>query len=442
MKHKASKYTFVFHGDNVDSTGRKILYNSRTGALAMIDAEDYAAFESFEKKETEIAKESLVEELKKGGFLVDNSIDEKKEIQLRLLAGRFHSSGLYLTVAPTADCNFRCPYCYEKEVLQDTSMTEETQAAIINFVATRIGQIKDLSITWYGGEPLLGLSAIRRMSKEFIKLCDENHVRYSAGMITNGYLLTREVAEELAKLKVTFYQITLDGDAETHNSRRYLADGGPTYHTILKNIVDSYDLLERVSLRVNVDKTNIGASDNIFRVLEEYKIGDKVKPYLGKVTGENPDIQEHCFTTHEFSKIDLDYTKRHQDILDWFGRYPGTRSNFCGADLISSFVIGADGLMYKCWDDIGQKSRAIGNVLNGIQMNSSVYYDYMLFDPFSDEKCSECKLLPVCMGGCPYRRSQGDSDNCSIYKTLIKEYISYFASMLLNEKKKNGTEVQ
>lgn len=442
MQYKTSKYTFVFDGDEVDSTGRKILYNSRTGALAMIDAEDYETFERFEKNGVKISEERLVEELKQGGFLIDSLVDENKEIQLRLLSGRFHSSGLYLTIAPTADCNFRCPYCYEKDVLKDTSMTDEVQDALIHFVAERISQIKELSVTWYGGEPLLGLSAIRRMSKEFMKLCDENHVQYSAGMITNGYLLKREVAAELAELKVTFYQITLDGDEETHNSRRFLVDGGPTYHTILNNIVDSYDLLGRVSLRVNVDKTNVAACDNIFRVLKDYKIGDKVKPYLGKVTGENPDIQEHCFTTHEFSKIDLDYTKRHQNAVDWFGRYPGTRSNFCGADLISSFVIGADGLIYKCWDDIGQKNHAIGNILNGLQINRAVYYDYMLFDPFSDKKCSSCKLLPVCMGGCPYRRSRGDSDNCSIYKTLLKEYMDYFARMLLDEKKKTQTEAK
>lgn len=432
--YKISNYTFSFSGEGIDTQGRRILYNSLTGALAMIDAKDYIAFENFEKHGIEISNEKLIKDLKIGGFLLEDSVDEKREIQLRLMSGRFNSSALFLTLAPTSDCNFRCPYCYEKDVLIDTAMSIEVQDAIINFVESKMPSIKSLAITWYGGEPLLGIDAIRYMSKKFIQMCEENHVTYSAGIITNGYLLTREIAAELKTLKVSFYQITLDGDEETHNSRRFLVGGGATYSTILNNIVASYDLLETVSLRVNVDKTNISASDNIFRVLEKYGIGEKVKPYLGKVTGENPGIQEYCFSTHEFAKIDLEYTKRHQEVIDWFRSYPGTRSNFCGADSVNSFVINADGLMYKCWDDIGKTDRAVGDILDGSRMNDSILYGYMLYDPTKDEQCGKCKLLPVCMGGCPYRRTQGDVDNCSIYKTLIKEYINYFTHMLLTQK--------
>ena len=41
--------------------------------------------------------------------------------------------------------------------------------------------------------------------------------------------------------------------------------------------------------------------------------------------------------------------------------------------------------------------------------------DYMLFDPTLDNGCSQCKLLPVCMGGCSRRRHAGE-ETCDVYK--------------------------
>ena len=71
-----------------------------------------------------------MEDLYKGGFIVDNDFDELKELELRLLHGRFSSNSLGLTLAPTSDCNFRCIYCYEKDVIKPTYMTEEVQDGV------------------------------------------------------------------------------------------------------------------------------------------------------------------------------------------------------------------------------------------------------------------------------------------------------------------------
>ena len=42
--------------------------------------------------------------------------------------------------------------------------------------------------------------------------------------------------------------------------------------------------------------------------------------------------------------------------------YPTQFGNcFCGAQILNNYVIDAEGLMYKCWEDIGIKEKAIYN---------------------------------------------------------------------------------
>ena len=48
--------------------------------------------------------------------------------------------------------------------------------------------------------------------------------------------------------------------------------------------------------------------------------------------------------------------------------YQGVKpSNYgvCGAISLNSFVIGPDGALYKCWNDIGYSERSIGNLEKG-----------------------------------------------------------------------------
>ena len=73
---------------------------------------------------------------------------------------------------------------------------------------------KSWLLHWYGGEPLLAISPIERLTKKFKKICKRFNIEYSASIITNGYLLTEDVCNKLLDLDITDAQITLDGDAK------------------------------------------------------------------------------------------------------------------------------------------------------------------------------------------------------------------------------------
>lgn len=92
--------------------------------------------------------------------------------------------------------------------------------AIIDMVEKMVEQKNDISITWYGGEPLIGKHIIYSLSEKFIKICNKYSVNYGAYMVSNGFLVTEEVIEQLKKYKVTGVQLTIDGPPEIHNIRR------------------------------------------------------------------------------------------------------------------------------------------------------------------------------------------------------------------------------
>ena len=425
---KASSYNFTFPYE--DDPGKTVLYNSRTNALALIENEKYEEFQAFCKNGCPIEDEELGKNLAYGGFLIDTDVDELELLRFSLFRSRFDVNHMGLTIAPTSDCNFRCIYCYEKENLRCSTMTEEIQESVVNYVKRVAPIISDLHISWYGGEPLLALDIIERLTEDIVLVCKENKISYSASIVTNGYLLTPKVAKKLGELHISNIQITLDGSREQHDKRRILRGGGPTFDRIIENLkVSKADLPCRVSIRINVDKNNIAEADEVVKILIENDLRDICAPYLGMVENSNKTYHDSaCFCVQEFSELHYNFKTRNQASL--IGSYPQIVHNVCSADSISGIVIDSDGLIYKCWNDIGIKEQAIGSIQNDTAENERVMLDYIMYDPTTDSECKSCKYLPLCMGGCPHRRIYAPEIRCHTVRYTLDKYITTIAKQI------------
>jgi len=435
---KVSNYNFFFPYEADES--KVIAYNSYSNALALMDKAKYESFQQFVQAGVPL-DDGLVTQLKQGSFVVDDDVNELDRLRLRMLKSRYNTDFLSLTIAPTADCMLRCPYCYEKDVINPQYMTPEVEECIIKLVGKHMKTISHLYVTWYGGEPLMNMDTVERLSRKLISLCDENNVRYGANMISNGYLLNREVVQLLVDLKIGTVQVTLDGDEEVHNKRRPHADGSNTFSVIIQNLVDCKDIMPAVSLRINLDKNNITSGSEVTRLLEEKRLIDKVKPYIARIYHAN-DVYEKtsCFDTCGFSNEEFNYLSEFEDG-GYMRHYPKATKNYCGADSLNSYVIGADGSVYKCWHDIGNLARATGSLLSDMDIQERVYLDYMLFDPTVKGNCSQCKLLPVCMGGCPYYRADGTGDVCVSHKYVLNGFLKVISKKLKLKKDLEAEQV-
>ena len=62
-----------------------------------------------------------------------------------------------------------------------------------------------------------------------------------------------------------------------------------------------------------------------------------------------------------------------------------------------------------------------------------MYFDYMLYDPTEDEECKDCKLLPICMGGCPYQRVINKKRACNRFKGNMNDFMKKIVEIRLKQ---------
>ncbi|RDD31141.1 radical SAM/SPASM domain-containing protein [Prosthecochloris sp. ZM] len=415
------------------------LYNALSGIMLELDEAHYriaCSLRDAKRLSSGDIDNGFMELLEKKGILA-----ERQDEQLKLMESRyqrnatcFSTATLSLTICPTLACNFACPYCFEQSQNDETIMRDETIAALAEFIKQH-HDARTLTVSWYGGEATLAFDVIDRLTKKFIELYPDYD---NAGMVTNAYLLDQEKIDRLKALKITSIQITLDGSEATHNKRRMLKNGGATYERILHNI----DLLMNSSwegscaIRVNVDKTNQEEYAALHtELLERYK-GKDLSVYPGYVnTFEGHDYSDQCgFDNSDRAAFTLNQYQK-EGIVPKNGFFPGSGvHNTCAATNHYFYVVSPNGELYKCWEDVGQADSAIGSVHEDkFVTNPELVARYSIgTDPFNDSGCMECRVLPICGGGCVRKRlrrqhyGEKGIDYCSPLKESLTDYLDAY----------------
>lgn len=414
------------------SDEEKLIFNSKGCGLAIADSNylELSRILSKIKNENDVPNHlrETFEIAKEGMFIVEDDCDEIMDIQIKRNSQKYSFEYLGMTIAPTLACNFCCPYCYETS--KPGMMTKDTEDNIVKLLERQSTSIKHFSVSWYGGEPLLAMNVISRLSEEFIRICSEQNIEYDAYMISNGYLLDDDTISKLIQYKVGGIQITIDGPPDVHNIRRRSKNGVPTFEKIVDNVNRILETGQiEVMLRINIDKTNSESVRELLRVLKVKLISNKVHISFGQVSAYTEackSIEGSCFANNEFAKEIVQYYKIIEE--EGFGEhnplpYPEPRYNYCCADLINSFVIDTDGYMYKCWNEVGDNDRSIGNVNDpDLQIVSYKNAFWTENNPLIESKCKNCEVLPICMGGCPYNKLISKNDiTCDLIKYNIRD---------------------
>jgi len=371
------------------------------------------------------------------GFIVN--YDEFDYIEI--VARKAENSGsLGLTICPTLNCNFDCPYCFENH--RTGEMKLEVQDNIIKFIETNLINTggKRLSVTWFGGEPLLKPTIIENLSDRIIKLCNEKKIQYSATIVTNGYLLTQDIADMLYDKKVQQYQITFDGLYEMHDKTRHLKNGQSTFNKIVDNL-KTLKIKSRVNIRYNTYIENFNKQDEVKKFIQNLakESGNNISYYPAIVVNNDVakkrDCQFNYLSNEDFGDvvIDIDINK--------FNSFKGT---FCGAQNFSFITIDELGNLYKCWEDVGKLEHSFGNInrfnINNFLRTSSnlePLLKYINSSNLTDKDCIECIWFPLCRGGCPNKRIYSEKV-CLSYKNKPEEFVI----KLINHKQKQDEQRQ
>jgi uncharacterized protein len=175
---------------------------------------------------------------------------------MRLLLELYRLIFFELIILPTEKCNFRCTYCYEDFAVG--RMPPHIVKGLKSLISTRVPQLKGMTISWFGGEPLLAKNVILDIGTHAFEECQKHGVSFSSGFTTNGYLLTEKLLGQFLAISHSNFQITLDGDAEWHNKTRLAANHRPTFQKIWSNIVmfKKFEKTFQVTIRMHLHKYN------------------------------------------------------------------------------------------------------------------------------------------------------------------------------------------
>ena len=418
-----SLYTHTFTYNN-----HFFVYNSEVNGFFEVEKDVYESLEfskiknlSANYKELLLNNKILVEEKAKYAYYMRNKLLSCLE--------RFCSTKLTMTLIPTTSCNFKCPYCFEEHKTNKT-MTDAVIDKLIDFINAH-DTSKLLNVMWYGGEPLL---AFGRMKQILHKIETECNLKiHSQSIITNGYLFDEEKCLYFKEHPLSDIQITIDGTKEFHNKIRYSATDNNTYDKILDNIDRIVQELPdtRVFIRINIDEANKGMFPTLHKEFLERWKGKKVYVYPGFVRIDN---ENH--TNMASSTIVEDSKRRFYFELEKYGLpvayFPEHRTKSCSAVRKNSYIIGPEGEIYKCWNDVSNLDKAIGYLGDNKLNNEELLGQYLTEGTmFEDQKCKECFFFPICDGGCPQYRLRnkydgGQYDLCAVRndKRANKEFLT------------------
>lgn len=407
---KPSRYTVL-----VPLTeGRHLAYNTVSQAFSVWDSDDFALWSDLTDAGA-LSYSARYRGFVQGGYCLNADADEMEIVRSSYDRVRHNDGHMMITIAPTLSCNFGCHYCFQGLDKPLTKMTPSVRKATKAFVLRQLEGKSSFHMTWYGGEPLMDQESIWDISAEAIAYCDANNIKYTSMMISNGYKMTVPVAENLRKARVARVQITIDGDAEAHDSRRHLTSGRGTFHKIIDNIkeVTARKLL-KVSVRVNIDGQNEKDARAVLDALQEAGLGihNGVSVYFAPVesVAENASGCDSCLSKTDYADVE----SRLQEIafekglmaLPKMPRFLG----LCTAVKPNSYVIVPNGDLHKCWDTVMESTMRVGSVMKGSVRRSDAGTEALWnqWSPFDNDVCSSCTLLPTCGGACAFKFVHND----------------------------------
>lgn len=339
-------------------------------------------------------------------MLIPDDLDEIQLLAQRYEASRYDARHLGMTIVTSLGCNFDCPYCYESK--EPSIIDQEVKLLILRVLEDQLTRIATFGVTWFGGEPLIGKQSLLDLSDAFIARCDSAGVNYHASIVTNGSLLDRHTALQLRERRVKSVQVTIDGPPDVHDRMRPYVSGRGSFWQILNNLhhtVDNFD----VSVRMNVDKTNISRADELLQILAAEGLAGKLSVYPAQITGIDTagvkapsasyNARNCCFTQREFAAAELEFSELAERY--GFARHsmPRPVSTPCTAVRANSIVVGSRGELYKCWESVGNHLEVVGDIRDYANPNGRLH-KWLKYSPFENDECRDCIALPVCMGGC------------------------------------------
>lgn len=331
-------------------------------------------------------------------------------------------------------CNLKCKYCFADEGTykkQECSFSNDSIHKFIEFIK-KYPEIE--FITFFGGEPLLNTTGIRKLCESLRKI----RPRVSFYCQTNGTIMNDEIIKIIEEFDIHF-TISIDGNEEDNDRNRVYKDGRGSFLKIKENfenfsenvqsIESTYDGLSKMD-KSEVSKylTDTFGCRNV-SVCELFGESRQIK-----FTNPHDDVTEIL----ESEYIPINRTR--EVLMGFFKKVD--QCFFCSAG-VQLINIDSDGKIYSCHLLIEKGDKYVLGSLN--DFNKDLFElkrkEFIkLLNKKSYKKCYSCMMSWNCLQ-CFAAKEKFDFKNCSemnengleVFETIAEEIISKRLPIILDK---------
>ena len=389
---KWNKYNLILANEN----RQYILYNCQSDKIAVFVEEIKNMIDENIKSADNIKAihPDLYAYLVDNNFIVENYLNEfevAKEAKHKQVAS---DESFEVTINPTLNCNLRCWYCYE-EHKADSYVKEETFEAIKSLLKrkTEEAQIKNIDLSFFGGEPLLKFKSTMKPLIDYAKeLCASQKKKLKIRITTNAVLLTKSVVDELHASKLGIYiQAAFDGDKQTHNLVKKDAKGKGMYDIMVENVKYGISQGLQINIRCNYTLDSIASFKHLITEFSDC-VSNSANFYFSFQKVWQADDDDKIIT----SQLQILEKLMEQKGIKYNKKGPMALADICYADRANNIVVNYDGNIYKCTARDFTEELKEGVLTPDGNVTYNERYQDRMEAILSYEACLDCIAYPIC----------------------------------------------
>lgn len=329
-------------------------------------------------------------------------------------------------------CNLRCTYCYEvQSQFHQTggAMPMSVAMSAVDALIARSGRRRELEITFFGGEPLLNFSGLKK-TVEYAKAAGAAAGKsFYFQMTTNGVLLSDAVIEYLVSERIGV-MVSLDGDAAQNDTHRVDHRGKGVGAEVVENVRRLVDRQRAAGLRIakvratltrqnpnrravaeyfreqGFDRANIGASMGRAESKQEWDLPWEETPEQRVEADKCIDAYILALEKGERPPAGADYTEAMATVASSLKNPRRKARVACGVGR-NMLAYTGNGTLYPCHRYAGEEAYQIGTVAEGIDREKLDKFYREILAAY-DDHCSHCFARNLCGGQCPWYVSRQD----------------------------------
>ncbi len=323
------------------------------------------------------------------------------------------------------ECNLKCRYCYDSGGTYRSKefMTPKVGEASVDFLFEQL-RMKDCSIGFFGGEPLLNMKLLEHLVPYAFKKGEEEGKNVHFTITTNGTLLTDHIIQFLNENRIGVV-LSIDGPREIQDHNRPFKNGAGSYDVIYPGMKK---LLASRKGRVTARSTAVG--DDLYYTIFNHLVHLGFRQvHIEPATGETFETEKVISDYQKITKDILENISKERHILfsnlsDLMGKtYVTTkRYHWCGAGL--RYVgISIKGEIYVCHRFVGVEELNMGTVWD---FNPEILTEILDNQVDNRMHCKRCWARYYCGGGCIYESyyyfkdiTKPYTERCEFFKTAL-----------------------